>query len=38
MWGGVTAIIAVPDESEPDGIMLYGANDDRRPAGGAVGH
>ena len=38
VWGGVAAINAVPDESEPDGIMLYGANDDRQPAGGAVGH
>jgi gamma-glutamyltranspeptidase/glutathione hydrolase len=38
IWGAATSIIAVPDESEPDGIMLYGANDDRRPAGGAVGH
>jgi gamma-glutamyltranspeptidase/glutathione hydrolase len=38
VWGAATAIIAMPDESEPDGIMLYGANDNRRPAGGAVGH
>jgi gamma-glutamyltranspeptidase/glutathione hydrolase len=38
VWGAATAIIAVPDESEPDGIMLYGANDDRRPAGAAIGH
>ena len=38
-WGGVAAIIALPDESEPDGIMLYGANDDRHPGrrgGGAL--
>ena len=38
VWGGVAAIIALPDESEPDGVMLYGANDDRHPAGAAVGH
>jgi gamma-glutamyltranspeptidase/glutathione hydrolase len=37
-WGAAAAIIAVPDESEPDGVMLYGANDDRRPAGAAVGN
>jgi gamma-glutamyltranspeptidase/glutathione hydrolase len=37
-WGAVAAIVAAPDESEPDGIMLYGTNDDRRPGGGAVGH
>jgi gamma-glutamyltranspeptidase/glutathione hydrolase len=38
VWGAASVIIAVQDESEPDGVMLYGANDDRRPAGGAVGH
>jgi gamma-glutamyltranspeptidase/glutathione hydrolase len=38
VWGAAAAIVAVPDEGEADGIMLYGAGDDRRPGGGAVGH
>lgn len=37
-WGAAAVIVAVPDESEPDGIMLYGASDERRPPGAAVGH
>ena len=37
-WGAAAAIVAVPDPAEPDGIMLYGAHDDRRPMGAASGH
>ncbi len=37
-WGAAAAIFAAPDENEPDGIMLYGSDDARRPGGGAVGH
>jgi len=37
-WGAAAAIVAAPDANEPDGIMLYGADDARRPGGGAVGH
>jgi gamma-glutamyltranspeptidase/glutathione hydrolase len=38
LWGAAAAIVALPDEGEADGLMLYGASDDRRPAGAAVGH
>jgi gamma-glutamyltranspeptidase/glutathione hydrolase len=37
-WGAAATILVVPDASEPDGVALQGAADDRRPAGAAVGH
>ena len=36
-WGAAAVVVVVPDESEPDGFAAEGANDDRRPAGAAVG-
>ncbi len=37
-WGAAAAILVVPDANEPDGVVLHGAADDRRPAGAAIGH
>ena len=37
-WGGVAAIVALPEEGDGDGLMLYGASDAREPAGAAVGN